>query len=80
MNIFNLSYFPKDMLFEGARTVWRSLLPDGIWILGRTVCEAPPGHDVSVLVKEGDGFRLLERYGGGSEIEEVGLGIRGMMA
>jgi hypothetical protein len=75
MNIFHLGYFPREELSKGARAVWKSLLPGGVWIVGRTTCEDPPEYGVSVLVKERNRFRLLHRYGGASEIEELALGI-----
>jgi len=73
MNVFNLAYFSRDRLLEGARTVWRSLTPGGIWILGRTLQENPPAHNVTVFLKDERGFRVLDRYGSGSEIEELVL-------
>jgi len=76
MNILNRVYFEEAKLQEGARSVWRSLNARGIWIVGRTVREQPPEHRVSVLEKTEQGFRLLERYGGPSEIEELALVLR----
>lgn len=73
MNIFNLSYFSKDRLVEGVRAVWNSLLPGGIWIVGRTVQETPPVHHASVFLREASGFRLIHRFGPGSEIESLVL-------
>jgi hypothetical protein len=74
-NIFNQAYFPPARLTEGARSVWQSLKPGGWWILGRTWREDPPASHVSVLEKEPGGFRLVERYGDGSEIEPLALGL-----
>jgi hypothetical protein len=71
MNIFNLKYFSAATLREGIEAVRRSLLPNGIWIVGRTFQEDPPEHDASLLIKDGDGFRLWERHGKGSEIESL---------
>jgi hypothetical protein len=71
MNIFNLQYFSAARLEEGIEVVKRSLLPGGIWIVGRTIREDPPVHDASILMKEGDRFRLLERHGRGSEVEPL---------
>lgn len=77
MNIFNLAYFPKERLLEGARAVALSLPKGGLWIVGRTVAENPPVHHVSLLIREARGFRLLERFGSGSEIEDLVLaGLR----
>jgi hypothetical protein len=72
MNIFNRAYFPPERLTEGARAVWQSLKPGGWWIAGRTR-EDPPAHDVSILEKNSGGFRFVERYGEGSEIESLAL-------
>ena len=71
MNIFNLKYFSTEKLGEGIEAVRRSLVPGGIWIVGRTFQENPPAHDASVFMKDGDSFRLLERYGKGSEVEPL---------
>jgi hypothetical protein len=71
MNIFNLKYFSTAKLGEGIEAVRQSLVPGGIWIVGRTYQEVPPSHDASVYMKDGDGFRLLERYGKGSEVEPL---------
>jgi hypothetical protein len=76
MNILNRVYFDEARLLEGARSVWHSLRPGGIWMVGRTVRERPPEHRVSVFEKTAEGFRLIERYGGPSEIEEMALALR----
>ena len=51
----------------------RSLGEGGVWIVGRTFQETPPDHNVSILIREKQGFRLLDRFGKGSEIEELVL-------
>ena len=71
MNIFNLKYFSEARLVEGSEAVRRSLAPGGIWIVGRTVNEDPPEHNATIFQKEGDRFRVLERYGKGSETEPL---------
>jgi hypothetical protein len=73
MNIYNPGYFEPARLAEGARTVWSSLRPGGIWIVGRTWQENPPSHNVSIFEKTDAGFRLARRYGDGSEIEALVL-------
>ncbi len=69
MNIYNLSYFSKDRLLEGARAVWRSLFPGGLWIVGRSAELEPTVQNATVFVKRADGFEMLDRYGKGSDIE-----------
>lgn len=71
MNIFNLSYFKPAQLREGAKAVWRSLKPGGLWIVGRTWQETPPSHNASVFERKETGFELVRRYGEGSEIESI---------
>jgi hypothetical protein len=71
MNIFNPGYFDEPRLREGARAVWLSLRQGGIWAVGRTWQDDPPKHRASVFAKEDRGFRLLDRYDGGSEIDEL---------
>jgi|GEM_PF-2807214 len=73
MNIFNTGYFEPPRLAEGARAVWSSLKPGGVWIVGRTWQEKPPSHNVSFFERTGNGFKLLRRYGDGSEIESIVL-------
>ena len=75
MNILNRSYFDEARLQEGARSVWRSLYAGGLWIVGRTVREQPPEHRASVFEKTAEGFRLVERFGGPSEIEDLALAL-----
>ena len=73
MNIYNISYFDSAQLAAGARAVWRSLRPGGLWIVGRTWREQPPSHNVSFFEKTNAGFELVRRYGKGSEIESIAL-------
>lgn len=73
MNIFNLAYFPKDKLIEGARAVALSLPEGGLWIVGRTFQENPPAHNASIFIREKTAFRLLERFGTGAEIDDLVL-------
>lgn len=76
MNIYNLSYFKPAQLGEGAKAVWSSLKPGGLWIVGRTWQETPPSHNVSIFEKTLAGFKLTCRYGEGSEIESIVLGLK----
>jgi hypothetical protein len=76
MNIFNPGYFGQDRLREGAISVWRSLKPGGIWIVGRTVEKDRPVHHASVLVRAGHGFALHERYMQKSDMEGLALALR----
>lgn len=74
MNIFNNAYFSEQQLKVGAQAVIGSLLPRGIWILGRTVCEAPPAHEVTIFRKDSfNRLEVLRRLGSGSEIEKLVL-------
>jgi len=76
MNIFNVAYFEQERLQDGVRAIWRSLLPGGMWIVGRTTQESPPVHNASIFVREEAGFRLVERFGAGSEIESLATAER----
>jgi hypothetical protein len=69
MNIFNRVYFPPERLADGVGAVAASLRTGGLWIVGRTVGETEPYHQVSILEKTASGFAVLERINGGSEIE-----------
>lgn len=76
MNIFNNAYFPPERLAEGAHAVWRSLVPGGVWIVGRTVRQDPPHHEVSYFTRTESGFELIERVDKGSEIEALVLALK----
>jgi hypothetical protein len=74
MNIFNRAYFREVQLKTGAEAVIRSLLPGGIWILGRTIREEPPEHEVTIFRKaDSNRLEVLKRIGPGSEIEALVL-------
>ncbi len=72
MNVFNRSYFSDYQLALGARSVSASLLPGGMWIVGRTTGEEPPLHEAAVFQRQSSGaLKLVERIGPGSEIESI---------
>ncbi|MGA3028408.1 MAG: hypothetical protein ABSF98_26985 [Bryobacteraceae bacterium] len=73
MNIFNKSYFSAEQLAAGASAAFRSLLPGGLWIVGRTLEEDFSNH--ATFLRRGEsGWEVLERIGAGSEMEELALG------
>jgi len=76
MNILNRSYFQAKDLMRGARAVFHSLRPGGIWIVGRT-WEHDYSNHASLLRRSGRGWELLERIGAGSEMEEIAMGGEG---
>jgi hypothetical protein len=73
MNIFNKSYFSKEQLVAGANAAFQSLLPGGLWIVGRTLEEDFSNH-ATFLRRAESGWEVLERIGAGSEMEELALG------
>jgi hypothetical protein len=74
MNILNRAYFSEELLARGVQSIGASLEPGGLWIVGRTVSEDPPTHEVTVFRKEHNGsLQVLERIGPGSEIEPFAL-------
>ena len=77
MNIYNRAYFSEEQLREGVRCVGESLLPGGIWIVGRTVDEKTSAHEVTILQKQSSGeWEVLQRVGPGSEIEGLALTVK----
>jgi hypothetical protein len=74
MNIYNPSYFEPVRLAAGAKAVWSSLRPGGLWIVGRTWRDNPPAHMVTIFEKTDAGFGLVRRCGDGAEIESLVLG------
>lgn len=74
MNIFNRSYFSAERLGEGYRVIFDSLEVGGIWIVGRTLEEDFSNH--ATFFRRGErGWEILERVGGGWEMEEMALGL-----
>lgn len=71
MNILNHSYFSVAQLHSAIDAVRRSLLPGGLWIVGRTIKETPPEHDVTVIQNGPDCWTPVLRMGAGSEIESL---------
>lgn len=80
MNILNRQYFDAAQLEQSIAAVWRSLIPGGLWIVGRTTGTTDQGeqkvNQVSFLRKAAETFELVERIGPGSEIEDLGLSFR----
>jgi hypothetical protein len=71
MNIFNRNYFREAQILSGISAVFGSLRPGGVWIVGRT--SALGEHNITCLTKNGPRFRMFQRFGRGSEIEEMVL-------
>jgi hypothetical protein len=76
MNIFNRGYFGPDQLAQGIASVWKSLFPDGIWIVGRTIQEEPVVHHVSIFQKTETGFDRIAVFNHPSEVEDLALALR----
>lgn len=74
MNILNKAYFSEEQLAEGARAVYDSLRPGGLWIVGRTLEEVFTNH-VTFLRRREDGWEVLGRIGDGSEMEQLALTV-----
>jgi hypothetical protein len=71
MNILNRAYFNDAQLRVAASAVKASLQMGGLWIVGRTIIENPPQHDVTVYRKQPSGWEVLLRVGSGSELEQL---------
>jgi hypothetical protein len=77
MNIYNRAYFSEEQLRQGVRCVGESLLPGGIWIVGRTIDKNATVHEVTIFQKGVSGeFEILDRVGSGSEIEKLALTVK----
>ena len=70
MNIFNNGYFSPDQLRQGAATVFASLKPGGLWIVGRTQGQHG-SHTATLFKRDKERFTSILRVNGGSEIESV---------
>jgi len=76
MNILNKEYFSTEQLAAGANAAFQSLLPGGLWIVGRTL-EGDFSNHATFFRRGESGWEVLERIGGGSEMEELALGAAG---
>jgi hypothetical protein len=74
MNIFNRAYFSTERLEEGFRTIFDSLVPGGIWIVGRTLEEDLSNHATFFRRRE-NGWEVLDRVRDGWEMEQMALGL-----
>jgi hypothetical protein len=72
MNILNRAYFDEGRLKEGIEAAHQSLVEGGLWVVGRTMEDDFSNH-VSILEKQGAGWKLLQRIGKGSEVEGLAL-------
>jgi len=72
MNILNASYFSQEQLREGVRTVFDSLKPGGMWIVGRTLEEDLSNH-VSFFRRLEKNWEVLGHVGKGWELEALAL-------
>jgi len=72
MNIFNPSYFSSEQLKEGFKTIFSSLQPGGMWVVGRTLEEDLTNH-ATFFRKGENGWEVLDRIGSGWELEETAL-------
>ena len=78
MNIFNVAYFSKERLLEGAQAVARSLGEGGVWIVGRTFRESTAGSqrlDSRFAKSRGSGCSIDSART--PEIEELVLTLAG---
>lgn len=75
MNILNRSYFPDNRLREAAGAIFESVAPGGLWILGRTLEEDFSNH-ATFFRRAPAGWEAVERFGRGSDVEDIALAFR----
>jgi hypothetical protein len=71
MNVLNRSYFTASRLQSAADAIRQSLYSSGLWIVGRTVKDNPPDHEVTIVQKTRCGWETVLRIGKGSEMESI---------
>jgi hypothetical protein len=71
MNILNRAYFDDATLCRAIDAVGQSLKPGGVWMVGRSGTGQSPQHDATLYSKQRDGWEVLFRAGGGSEIDSL---------
>lgn len=68
-NILNKAYFRTEKLAEGVNAAFQSLIPGGLWIVGRTL-EDQTNH-VTFFKRTEKKWEVMARLGNGSEIEDI---------
>lgn len=74
MNILNRSYFNEIQLREAVKIAFTNVVPGGIWIVGRTTEDTFKNHG-SILRRGERQWEIVERFGNGSEIENLAMEV-----
>ena len=75
MNILSRAYFSVEQFIQGSQAAFQAVKPGGIWIAGRTLEEDLSNHS-TFFKRQQKGWKVIERIGRGSEIEEFALALR----
>jgi hypothetical protein len=70
MNILNRAYFSPEQLACAAAAAFESVCLGGLWIVGRTREEDSSNH-ATLFARRERGWEVVDRFGTGSEIEEL---------
>jgi hypothetical protein len=70
-NVLNRAYFSPDQILAAAGHLHAYLVDGGLLAVSRNKAEAQEVETGSIWQKEGDRFRLLDDFGGGSEVAEL---------
>ncbi len=74
-NLLNLAYFPEEKLRLAVKNIKKVLAPGGLLLIARTGMDNTTNGTLFRL-KENGGFEIVERFGSGSELEELALKTR----
>jgi hypothetical protein len=68
-NLLNRAYFSDERIRSAVANLWRALEPDGLLL----VIDNRDVEQSSLFERTGDGFRLLARVRGGTDVEGLVL-------
>jgi hypothetical protein len=69
MNIFHSAYFSRQQLASAVTAAFQTVCLNGLWIVGRTRQSDSSNH-ATVFMRGEQGWKVMDRLGAGSEIEE----------
>jgi SAM-dependent methyltransferase len=71
-NLLNLAYFPAEKISPAIENIKNILLPGGLFLAARTEMDDTTNATLFRLSDAGN-FEIIDRFGGGSELEELVL-------
>ena len=80
MNLYNRGYFSEQELVRGIRAAIDSVVPGGLWIVGRTQETGRQSeHHATVFRRHLASLEVVDRLGRGSEIEDLATALGALL-